>query len=346
MTQSTVCYIDDKDSNLRLIEKSLSDKHRVVTINSSQNAVDRLLGEKPDLVLLDVNMPGCDGYEVCRNIRGEIALKDVPIVFLTCRTELKDRLTGFEAGGDAYITKPYQLDELKLIVRSQIDRYQNYQALENKAQSSNDMVWMMMQNNSEQGQVVQYARELAHINDAETLLQKTFSTLNSFGLNSTLLFRLTAGEVICRFDRKPFTPLEAELLQLARNGERIVAAGTKYLFKGNYSIFLIKNMPVDDEALCGRLRDHLAIMIESCDACIELMNYRHKERQAQQDATNNTEQVVSQEFDNIITLFESLNQRAKTAFDRLAMNIEEYVPIIIPTKRVNANPLITTPPKR
>ncbi|WP_196139119.1 response regulator transcription factor [Aliikangiella sp. G2MR2-5] len=323
MSLPTICYLDDCESNLLLIKKSLSEDYDVVTLDSPENAVEELLSIKPRLILLDVNMPDTDGYQICRELRKQQELSNTPVIFLTCRSSLEDRLTGFEAGGDAYITKPYELAELKYIVQSQLLRHQNLIAAENKADLANEMVFVMMKNNSEIGQVIQYARALSQTKEEVELLDNTFSVLNDFGLNSTILLRLTAGEIVARSDKKPFTPIEEQLLQLARDGQRIVCVGCKYVFTGNHSVFLIKNMPTDDADLTGRLRDHLAIMLESCDACIELINYRHKEKIDREKIANKAESTVMQEFNKIISINESLNQKAQLVFDQLATNIEE-----------------------
>ena len=323
MTEKTICYIDDCEANLRLIEKTLSGDYQVIKLDSPVDAHEQVASIKPDLILLDVHMPEVDGYEVCRRIRSDFTLDAVPVIFLTCRTSLEDRLTGYAAGGDAYITKPYDLAELRHIIDAHLHRYQRYQEAEEKATSASSMVWTMMQNNSETGLVIQYARALTQTRDETALLENTFSALNAFGLHSTILLRTTAGEIVARSDAKPFTPIEAELLQLARNGNRISHVGNKYLFCARNCIFLIRNMPIDDEALTGRLRDHLAIMLESCEACIELINYRQKEQQALAASANQTESAITSEFHHIISMFENLNGKAKQTFDRLAINIEE-----------------------
>lgn len=323
MTAKTICYIDDCETNLRLIEKSLSSDYQVIKLASPVDAHEQVASIKPDLILLDVNMPEVDGYEVCRRIRSDASLDPVPIIFLTCRTSLEDRLTGFAAGGDAYITKPYDLTELRHIIEAHLHRYERYQEAEEKAASASSMIWTMMQNNSETGLVIQYARALTQTRDEHSLIDNTFSALNAFGLQSTILLHTSAGERVARSDAKAVTPIETELLQLARHGNRINHVGNKYLFCAPSCIFLIRNMPIDNVELTGRLRDHLAIMLESCEACIELINYRHKEQQALASSANQTQNAITEEFNDIIHMFETLNSNAKQTFDRLAINIEE-----------------------
>ena len=319
----TICYIDDSDTNISLITKAFSKNYGVLALTESASAVDQLVTTKPDLILLDVNMPQIDGYELCRTIRATPTLESTPVVFLTCRSDLEDRLTGYEAGGDAYVSKPFELSELSYIVQAQLSRYQQMRNVEDKAKSASDMAYMMMKNNSEIGEVVHYARALSNVVNETDVIEKTFHALMRFGLNSTLMMRLNSGEVVVRSDGKPFTAIEAELLDLARSNERIVHVGNKYIFSGHQCAFLINNMPIEDEALTGRLRDHLAIMIESCEACVELLNLRQQAVSHQQAVTENARSSVINEYFKVLDAFELFREKVEERFDKLTDTIEE-----------------------
>ena len=116
MTAVRITCIDDNTTNLRLLEKSLGDNFEMQLIESPHDAIQALQVFKPQAVLLDVNMPELNGYEICRRIRADASIADIPVIFLSCMTELEDRLSGYAAGGDAYVTKPFELRELKSIL--------------------------------------------------------------------------------------------------------------------------------------------------------------------------------------------------------------------------------------
>lgn len=96
-----------------------SDGYTVVTAQNGNEALRRLYKERPDLVLLDVIMPGMDGWEVCRRIR---EMSDVPIVMLTARGQVKDRVRGLDLGADDYLVKPVAVEELRARVRAALRR--------------------------------------------------------------------------------------------------------------------------------------------------------------------------------------------------------------------------------
>ena len=90
----------------------------VETPGDGRAALPGLLKETPDLVILDVNMPGMSGWELCAILRRQSSTRDVPILFLTGRHEVKDRITAMQFGGSDYLAKPFASDELRHKVRS------------------------------------------------------------------------------------------------------------------------------------------------------------------------------------------------------------------------------------
>ena len=107
----TVLAVDDQPQNLRLLDAVLSPRgYRVITATSGEEAVKFLSQEIPDLVLLDIVMPGMDGYEVCRRIRGDPATAFLPVVMITASGE-QEKLSSIEAGADDFVNKPFNRGE-------------------------------------------------------------------------------------------------------------------------------------------------------------------------------------------------------------------------------------------
>ena len=96
--------------------------YEISTAFRGNEALEKVQGMLPDLIILDINLPDIDGYEVCRQLRGKIRTSNIPIIFLTQRDERGDRLQGLELGADDYVTKPFDFDELKLRVAGAIRR--------------------------------------------------------------------------------------------------------------------------------------------------------------------------------------------------------------------------------
>ena len=117
--QATILIAEDEEDILVMLRSFLEIRgYRVLTAPDGQTAL-RLTEEQPDLILLDISMPGVDGLEVCRRIRDYVSC---PILFLTARVEESDRVAGFAAGGDDYILKPFSLAELEARIQAHLRR--------------------------------------------------------------------------------------------------------------------------------------------------------------------------------------------------------------------------------
>jgi DNA-binding response OmpR family regulator len=118
-----ILVIEDDDIVARTIERSLrSSEFRVTLANSGVEGLKSARRRFPDLVILDIIMPGMDGYTVCKEMRADPLLAEVPILFLTAKVKDEDKIAGFTAGADDYLVKPFNIDELILRLRAILRR--------------------------------------------------------------------------------------------------------------------------------------------------------------------------------------------------------------------------------
>jgi diguanylate cyclase (GGDEF)-like protein len=108
-----VLIVDDIAKNLQVLGTILSkEKYKIAAANNGEQAISIANNTLPDLILLDIMMPGINGYEVCARLKKDPKTKDIPIIFLTAKIELEDIIKGFKAGAVDYITKPFNSVEL------------------------------------------------------------------------------------------------------------------------------------------------------------------------------------------------------------------------------------------
>ncbi len=111
--KDTILIVDDTPTNLQLLVKVLSDcGYRTLVAEDGAAALEQSAEELPDLILMDVMMPNMDGFEACRRFKQSVRTRDIPVIFMTARSEISDRLTGFEAGAVDYVIKPFQKEEV------------------------------------------------------------------------------------------------------------------------------------------------------------------------------------------------------------------------------------------
>jgi DNA-binding response OmpR family regulator len=122
ITNRHILIVDDVLKNLQLTAQILKDADYTFSLaQDGQNALTLLEQDIPDLILLDIMMPGMDGFEVCRKIKQDERLNEIPIIFLTARNQTEDLIEGFKAGGLDYITKPFHRDELLIRVKTHLE---------------------------------------------------------------------------------------------------------------------------------------------------------------------------------------------------------------------------------
>ncbi|MBS3785009.1 MAG: response regulator [Anaerolineae bacterium] len=117
-----ILVVDDDLRTLKLVGLILDQRgYDVVGTQSGADGLERARSEKPDLIILDVMMPDLDGFEVAQRLRSDPLTADVPILMLTARAQLEDRMIGFESGADDYVTKPVRRRKLVSRVESLLD---------------------------------------------------------------------------------------------------------------------------------------------------------------------------------------------------------------------------------
>lgn len=118
----TILIVDDNQENLRVASNSLKQAgYKLALALSGQDALKILEKIPVDLILLDVMMPGMDGYQVCKTLKSNESTAEIPVIFLTAKTQTEDIVEGFEAGGVDYILKPFNHHELMVRVKNHVD---------------------------------------------------------------------------------------------------------------------------------------------------------------------------------------------------------------------------------
>jgi sigma-B regulation protein RsbU (phosphoserine phosphatase) len=118
LADSRVLIVDDVKDNIDVLVNALRDEYKLSVALDGTAALRSCEKTVPDLVLLDIMMPGIDGYEVCRQLRATESTREVPVMFLSALEDVRNKALGFEVGGNDYLTKPFEVLEVKARVRS------------------------------------------------------------------------------------------------------------------------------------------------------------------------------------------------------------------------------------
>lgn len=120
--QPNILVVDDTPANLQLLVGMLKERGlKVRPVPSGEMALRAVQASRPDLILLDITMPGMDGYEVIARLKADESTRDIPVLFISALNETSDKVRSFQAGGVDYITKPFQLEEVEARVRTHLE---------------------------------------------------------------------------------------------------------------------------------------------------------------------------------------------------------------------------------
>lgn len=131
-----ILVVDDEPINVELLEAYLTGEYNILTAYNGEEALEKVKSEHPDLILLDIMMPGMDGYEICRILKNDSLTQFIPIVMVTALSERDDRIKSIEVGADEFLTKPVDKVELMARVKSLV----HVKQLHNRLVSERDVL--------------------------------------------------------------------------------------------------------------------------------------------------------------------------------------------------------------
>ncbi len=139
MKREKILIVDDNATNIEILQEYLEEDYELATALSGEQALDKVFAFQPAVILLDIMMPGLDGYEVCRRIRANPDLRHTKIIMVSVKAMLSERLAGYAAGADDYVTKPFDEEELLAKVRV----YMRLKAAEDMEKLKSDLLSLL-----------------------------------------------------------------------------------------------------------------------------------------------------------------------------------------------------------
>ena len=118
--KQTILVVDDIKSFINILVDILSDTYDVAVALDGESALEIVRTNPPDLILLDIMMPGMDGFEVLKRLKSSPATADIPVIILSAKTEVNDWVRGLELGAADYLTKPFNVPDVKTCIAKQI----------------------------------------------------------------------------------------------------------------------------------------------------------------------------------------------------------------------------------
>ena len=321
--KSAVIVEDDKISQ-KYIKRALEgtlDLHFAATGQEAEQLIAEL---DPGIILLDVELPDSNGYEICHKLRLKSEYLFTPILFISGKTNLEERIKGYEAGGDDYITKPFETSELVAKVKAVIRQHEHKETLAEQFKEAQSTAIESMTGASELGLILQFFEKTYAINNFDQLANAIFSLLHALELKSCLYFETEQQNYFFCSDGEN-KPIEKEIMQRLRTEPRFFDFGHRTQINYPVVACLVKNMPVEDRARYGRYKDVIPPIL----ACANQKVLQLEMELLLQDHT----MKFSESFKNIrMTLDDLANEMragqedGSSLLNTLFMSLEEAMP--------------------
>ncbi len=312
--------VDDEQMNLNIIEDLLEADFDIHTVNNGRECLEHLNKTIPDIILLDVMMPELNGLDACKQIRANSNFKDIPVIFVSALASANERMNGYEVGGDDYLTKPFNEDEL--ITKINL-------LLKNKTEKQNEIkekdfatktAMTSMVNASESGHLIYFMQSILAINEIKALHELISNVLAKYGLEGCVMLN-HQEEPDYFFSDGRVRPIEQDILrEAATQSQKIIEFSGRAIFNEKHVGLLIRNMP-DDEEKAGRYKDHLAVLIDSLEAKLLQFIADQHERQNYQ-ILKKTVESVSKELEIVNQSIQKQRAINSNILGSLVQNVE------------------------
>lgn len=267
--KARILTVDDDSIINFLYDKHLSSQYEVFSATSGEEAIDTYQMVQPDLILLDVEMPGMNGYETCLKLR---EMTSVPIIFATSHTGLEEHLKAFDAGGDDIMTKPLVVEILLRKVALAIKLKHTQEKLHQEKDSLQSQAKEFLFSINSSRVLLHYASENLSCNSFEELAQNTANAIQDFSLQGCVSIRHGEKD-ICMTTHGEATSLEISILDKSRAQGKIFQLNRNLVINEGPVSILIPNMPADKES-AERVQENMVLLAETAHKFCENVDMR------------------------------------------------------------------------
>ena len=266
MAKDFLIHIVDDDPLIQAsLEAMLEDDYSLELIDSAEACLERIEDRRPGLILLDVTLPGMDGYALCKMLKERTDTQHIWISFVSAHDTLDARLAGYEAGGDDFIVKPFDVAEVKRKVAVTERHCKDEARSIEQTQSAEQLTELLMASMNDYMALISYLGKLAGVSTAAEVAEATLTLLQNNAVEGVVQVRLKSGDLTMKKEGIAL-PLETSIMNHVRTMERVFEFKKRSVFNFDRITIMINNMPLHDSEACGRIRDNMAIAAQGADA--------------------------------------------------------------------------------
>lgn len=325
MTKLVLAIDDDKYAH-HIIEESLAGFCKLIHAKNGEEGLRQAFKYNPDIILLDIEMPGKTGYEVCLDLKRNPQTRHTPVMFLSCKKALPERMKGYNLGAADYIVKPFNAQELMARIQVLYEYRQHSNKLKDDIKKAEITAEIAMTDSGDMGRIMRYVGQSYHAHDIQTLSEYFFEFFKPLDLDVVVAFWYQEIGVFCTTDGG-VCPLEQELLEKHRYANRFVDFSSCTIINFPKVSILIKNMPLDDVALYGRYKDLFPHLLEVTNAKIQDMEVNEKALSQAHNVGNAFSELSELMFANSDTREQAVDQMTEQ-LSEIRKTMQQYPELV------------------
>jgi CheY-like chemotaxis protein len=328
-------FVVDDDPVIQTLLASVLSKDESCAVEvfpSSEACLSRLDTQTPDMFLLDVFLPRLDGFALCRKLRERDVTRGVPVTFISSYDSEEDRLSGYEAGGDDFVVKPFSTDELLLkvaVARRLVEERAN---LKKKASETEMKVFQILSNTGESPALLQIMGELVDCHRIEDVADAVLRYLGNLKLSGVVQSR-GADHSYTVSPEGHNRPLEVSVISHVKEMGRVFEFRKRAIVNYPSISVMVNDMPLNDATLCEQIRERLSIVvgmaasrIESIEAVAACQRRQHEAGEALnsiQRLMQELEGLHKKAHDDAANIICLLQENFVRAFVKLGLTAEQ-----------------------
>jgi DNA-binding response OmpR family regulator len=281
----TLFAVDDDLPSRLVLQAIFADVYHLEVFDSAEACLERVKTVRPGIFLLNVGLPGMDGFEMCRRLKSDPLTNHTPVIFISRKDDTESRLAGYDAGGEDFLVKPYAIEDVRRKVDAVCKAVANAAALRQRIDDSEKLTLELFTNLGEYAVVIGFVQNLNQCASTEDVAEALLKAIRAYQLQGAVHVRDLHGQFTLSEEGRDL-PIECSVVDSVRNLGRTVEFKRRFACNLESLTILVKNMPIDNPSLCARIRDNLLIAAECANARIQAQQHQSRDSQSKVTASN------------------------------------------------------------
>ncbi len=305
--RSKLLVIDNEHDVANHLSKGLSPDFEITVVANPSDAVDRAAAENPNIIILDIELSGRTGYELCDDLKQDSRTQHIPVVFYSNNNSLRERMLGYEMGAVDYIHKITDMNETKAKLSAILAQSAQSFALKEEIAKVEKTAMEALATSSELGKAVRFVEQSYTTAEFDGLASRLMDFCRSLDISVVVMFLTRRGPRFYSSNAAGPAAIETDLIQRLNGNDRFIDFGCRTLVNYPQVSLLVKNMPIENRERYGRLKDAIPFVLGATDAKVRMLD---------------AEAVISAQYGSLTSSIEAAQLTLTTVKENFRRNLE------------------------